>query len=219
MFVRNTAEVQTQSLNVEQKPISMKNKTAGNYFVKRFNKCAKPAEFLSYYGLLFAALVESDCDVYAFTPRPFTLKVLGKPYVPDFMIARQGRREVIELARKPTPDPTRILIKDFLERNSYTYAIVSFEEIKKQQTKAESWLTIISLLVTTRHMTTTDEEDVILHELTHNKVHTIADVISAGDRQGSLAREIALFRLLLNGCIIAQLDIHPIDYSTPLSLC
>lgn len=219
MFVRNSNDVQSHSLEINQITVTQKIKTASNYYSKRFIKCRQIAEFTDYYGLIFAALLESNSNCVSFTPRPFRLRVLGRPYIPDFCLVGNREREIVDIANGFANKQINESLTNFFNNNGFKYSVITTNSLKAEQQKAESWLQVVSLLVTTRDFNSHFEEEVILNGISSGKIENLGDIVDVGDRNGTLAYEIALFRLMHGGFVIANLDNSPLNYNTELSSC
>jgi hypothetical protein len=219
MFIRNSNDVQSHSLEIQQITVTQKMKTASNYYSKRFIKCGQIAEFTDYYGMIFAALIESNSNYISFTPRPFRLKVLGRPYIPDFCLVGNGDREIIDIVNGFANEKIDKVLTNFFNNNGFKYSVITTDSLKAEQQKAESWLQVVSLLVTTKDFNSHYEEDVILNGISSGEIENLGDIVDSGDRNGTLASEIALFRLMHGGFVIANLDNSPLSYNTELSSC
>lgn len=178
------------------------------------------AVFHSRAELYHAALLEADPSVSFYVPQPFQLTIGRKRYVPDCYVTRGGRRIVIELKPRGEFDDTkRRALSTFFQRYNMTFEVLANEQVLDRCIEAENWLTILSMLNSTREFTTDRQEVDLLNRLGIQGSLSLGDIIDPGNRIRSLVNETALFRLLHRGLLKAQLDDAPLDYDTRFESC
>lgn len=193
---------------------------ATNLFHQRFPKhTADISECHSFAEYLYCCLLEGDQDVTHFVPQPFRLWVGNKRYTPDLYVRRRsGAAQVIEL--KPAsalPLRSQEALEQFFRREGMQFSTVSNEEVFEREPEARHWLHIIQVLMRFKSLETRHREQDILEQLLAGHDVTVGDVLPPLESVPSPVTEVALFRLLHQGVITADLRIEPLNVDTVLS--
>lgn len=170
---------------------------------------------------LHAGLLEGDPAVTSYVPQPFRLRIRRRRYTPDcYVVSDNHPRRVQEL--RPggeMPEDQQIPLTHFLTQYGFQFEVISNESVYEREVEAENWLEIVRILHQTRHLSTTDAEQIVLETLYEKGPCTLGDLIDPGDRERTYFQEIALFRLMHRGLVRAALTERPLDYDTELTLC
>ncbi|WP_417215331.1 TnsA endonuclease N-terminal domain-containing protein [Alcanivorax sp.] len=177
------------------------------------SECHSPAEYL------YCCLLEADPEVTHFVPQPFRLWVGNRRYTPDFYVRRRsGPAQVIEV--KPAsaiPVQDQEPLERFFRREGMQFSAVSNEQIFEREPEARHWLHIIQVLMRFKSLETRHREQDILEQLLAGHDVTVGDVLPPQESVPSPVTEVALFRLLHQGVITADLRIEPLNVDTVLS--
>lgn len=195
--------------------------TSTNAFFEEMIKFPDIAEFHCVAEFLHAGLLEGNPEVQNYVPQPFKLRVNGERYTADcFVLYRNGQRKVLEL--KPDgdfDDHKKIPLEHFFFQYDYIFEVVSNESIFLQRLLAENWLEITKSLLLAKDLDTQKEENNLLRRLLLEESCVLADIVDADDRENTYFEEIALYRLLHRGKLMADLDTQVLDYHSRIWRC
>lgn len=107
----------------------------------------------------------------------------------------------------------------FFAQHGLRFEVVSSQTVFAREIEAENWLEIVRILYVARAVTTGSAEEEVLSTFHRKGPCTLGDLIDPGDRERTYLQEIALFRLLHQGHLRAELTEHPLDFDTGFSLC
>ena len=96
------------------------------------------------------------------TPMPFTsFNIFRDSLNPDFCLVGNREREIVDIANGFANKQINESLTNFFNNNGFKYSVITTNSLKAEQQKAESWLQVVSLLVTTRDFNSHFEEEVI----------------------------------------------------------
>lgn len=194
-------------------------RTARDFRLQVMRKHPHLSEFHCRAEYLYAGLLEGDPEVIHYTPHPFPLRLHGRPYTPDFYVLRDGRR-VVELASEQSmPEKDRTPLEHFFAQHGMKFELMNVESVFERATEAENWLEIVRILHVGGDLDTTGPEQILFERITQHGPCAIGDLIEPSDRERTYPQEIALFRLLHQGHLVAELKERPIDFDTEVALC
>lgn len=194
-------------------------RTARDFRLQVMRKHPHLSEFHCRAEYLHAGLLEGDPAVISYVPHPFPLRLHGRPYTPDCYVLREGRR-IVELAPEGTlPDEDRIPLQQFFAQHGMRFEVVSADAVFARAIEAENWLEIIRILHIGGELDTTDAEQTVLERLSVQGACPLGALIDLGDRARTYLQELALFRLLHQGHLVAALKERPLDIDTEVTLC
>jgi len=216
MFAAQQVKIKGDVMEPTQHVITRNFKTATDFYTRHMLKHPFLSEFHSYSELLYAALLEGDPTVISYVPQPFHLQIGKRHYKPDVYVLREKqRRQVIELKPRGEMDETlRVPLFHYFKKHRIDFEVLSNEAVMERRTEAENWLEIIQILVEARHLTTTKEEQQVWERLFKNQGCTLREIVDSGNREGTYSLEVALFRLLHQGHVVAELSEKSLDYDT-----
>ncbi|ROT99907.1 hypothetical protein EB809_09305 [Marinobacter sp. R17] len=216
---RTPPKVSVATLEPRQQPTRRSFRIAVNLYVQWMLKHPHRSEFHSRAEYLYAGLLEGTPAVTAFVPQPFRLRIGRRSYTPDFYVVHHGQPRVVEL--KPADEVDRSLVEPaeaFLAANGIDFEVVDNSSVFARVMEAENWLEIVRVLHACRHVPTESLEPQLLDEFRGQPFLQLDDVIDPGDRDASMDREIALFRLLHRGQLQADFADKPLDFTTQVWL-
>ncbi|TNE95039.1 MAG: hypothetical protein EP324_00785 [Gammaproteobacteria bacterium] len=213
--------VRADILDPHQQPTQPNFKTACDFRQQVMLKHPFLSDFHSRAEHLHAGLLEGDPAVSSYIPQPFRLRVRQCHYTPDcYVVADNRPRQVIEL--KPhgeMKDELRVPLTAFFAQHGMTFVVLSNEAVLEREIEALNWLEIVTILNQAQLLLTETEEAHLLSQLHLDGPCTLGDIVDMGDREHSYRREIALFRLLHQGHLRAELNERPLDLDTGVALC
>jgi hypothetical protein len=198
--------------------MTIKQKQGCDYYAQYFIKHKACCTFTSRYMLLFAGLFESDINTASFVPRPFTLRIGKSFFTPSFYANQLGRKCIIHIASKPLDKGTSEAITEFFYVNGYTFTQVSSEEVYSKKVLALNWLDIVKRLFVAKTLFVEEEKRSIRHFLYNHPDTPIFEFIDARNRTGTMKDEIALFQLIYEHSVVADLVSSRLNYDTKLRL-
>lgn len=212
--------IKAQSWVPTQIPTSKNLTQSSNYFEQECLKFPGVGQFHTYVELLHAALLEARNTVIRYVPQPLRFRIGSKFYIPDVYVEMRTGVQVIELKpRGEFSEDHAQLLRDYCATRNVEFVVLANEWVYEQQLKAENWLTIIRTLVNGKEQDSESSEQHIIDFLAHHDSITLRHILDFGDRQGSICSDIALFRLLHQGRIRANLDLRQLDLETEFYLC
>jgi len=192
---------------------------AANVRIQRMLKHAHVSEFHSLAEYLYVGLLEGTPSVTGYVPQPFALRVGKRRYTPDFYVVDGDKRRVLELKPRGEFNPALWGPLDaFFSAQGMRFEVIPNEAVFAQTIEAQNWLEIVRALNLCRDLDTLAAEEALLDQCQAAGSLTVGDVVDPGDRDSTLDREIALFRLLHRGRLTANLGDQPLDYRTTVSL-
>jgi len=214
-------QVKTDSLTPCQQKTTPGFKTATDYRVQHMLKHPFLSQFHSRAEHLMAGLLEGNRAVTSYVPQPFLVWIGKRRYTPDgYIVSDDAPRTVYELKpRGEFPDERRIPLEHFFAQYGMPFEVYSNESIYERELEAENWLEIVRILHLARDYETTDAEQHVLEQLFKKGPCTLGDLIDPGDRERTYPEEIALFRLLHRGHLMANLAEKPLNFDTEFSSC
>ena len=179
------------------------------------------SDFHSRAEYLHAGLLEGDPDVTSYIPQPFLVSIRGSWYTPDcYVVSDSQRRRVIELKpRGEMPEDRQVPLTHYFAQYGMQFEVISNEVMYEREIEAENWLEIVRILHFSRDLITTNAEQTVMDTLYDKGECTLGNLIDSGDRERTYLQEIALFRLLHRGHVVAKLAERPLDFDTELALC
>lgn len=220
IFDNQPFRVDSDSLIPEQRPTPTRLKVKADYYEQVMLKHPKLSYFHSLAELYNAALLESDQEVPLFVPQPFLLSVNGRRYTPDVYLVRNGQRIVQEIKPQGLLNiDFKTPLEHFFRDNGMIFEVVSNESIFSRKQEAENWLGVIRLLITAQDYCTSKEEVEVFDKLASVPSARLDFFIDPGFRQTTFLFELAIFRMIHQGKLNVDLESHPIDFDTELSLC
>lgn len=214
--------VKADSLEPHQQKTQPGFKTACDFRQQCMIKHPFLSDFHSRAEHLYAGLRESEVPVSCYVPQPFRVRIRRRLYTPDcYVVSDSQPRLVVELKpRGEMPEDLQIPLTHYFAQYGMRFEVISNESVYEREIEAENWLEIVRILHMSRDLGTTDAEQVILEMLYQkNGGCSLGDVIDHGDRDRTYLQEIALFRLLHRGHIVAELTGHPLNFDTAFALC
>jgi len=212
--------VRQHNLIPQQQPTSIKLQRSCDFYQQYFIKHPYCSDFHSRAEFLQAGLHEGNPAVSAFVPQPFRLYVFGRSYTPDCYVMEDGNRRVQELRPEAVFDEgKRMALEHFFALRGMQFEVVSNESIYDREIEAENWIDIVRTLYRARDWSTDAAELSVLDYFYAHGECTLGDIVDVGDREGTFASEVALFRLMHRGIIQADLFNKPLDYDTGLKQC
>lgn len=207
--------IHTRSLTPCQQTTTRDFRTATDFRIAQMLKHAPPSEFHSLAEYFHAALLEGDPTVSRFVPQPFVLNIGKEHYKPDCYVVRDHRVEVVELKPRAKFNPQkRKALEAFFRDHHMRFSVVANESVLARRIEACNWLTIVQMLVLHRDLDTQIYEQAILDQVFRAGGGRIGDWVLAKDRSSTRAQEIALFRLLHQGKLNADLTDHRLSFET-----
>lgn len=177
-------------------------------------------EFHSFPEYLNGGLAEGDAEITLFIPQPYDLLYRGKRYKPDALEVRFGKEVVVELKPRGEFDEGKAqALSAFLKIHNKSFEVRSNDVPVANTWQAINWYSIIQQLILYKDLDTEETERELLHQWPSTKISTLSDWVDPGDRDGSMEREAALFRLCYRGWIKPKFDDGPLDYDTQFVLC
>jgi hypothetical protein len=176
--------------------------------------------FHSRIQLLYFALLEGTACVSYYVPRPFTFNIGGHRYTPHFYVVEGAHRIIRELRSDGKFDEEwRSSLEKYCEFNSHKFEVIPTEWILEQEQLAENWLTITRMLARNiDHQTEPIERQILMDKLSPDG-STFGDLTQCNNANEKFFFELAVFRLLHQGKIKADLRYHPLRYETGMELC
>lgn len=209
------SHIHTRSLTPCQQTTTRDFRTAADFRIAQMLKHAPPSEFHSLAEYFHAALLEGDPTVSRFVPQPFVLNIGKEHYKPDCYVVRDHRVEVVELKPRAKFNPQkRKTLEAFFRDHHMRFSVVANESVLARRIEACNWLTIVQTLVLHRDLDTRIYEQAIHDQVFRAGGGCIGDWVLAKDRSTSRAQEIALFRLLHQGKLTADLTDHRLSFET-----
>lgn len=198
----NGTSIRASSLTPCQVRAKRSVRIATDYYVAPMLKHPGISEFHSRAALYHATLLEGYPAVQHYVPRPFTLWMRGKPYVPTCYVARGSASEVIELTANGTFDERRReALVAFFKPQRMAFAVFSHESVLKRALEAQNWLRVVKTLLRHSTLETDTVEFDLLTQLTDAGPTCLGKFLVPQDRQSSLVQEVALLRLLHRGAM------------------
>ena len=212
--------VRAQSLTPIQQPTPRSLQVGSDCYMQYMLKHAHGLSvFHSEAELLYAGLLEADPEVASFVPQPFRLRVRGRYYTPDCYLVAGAQRRVVELKPNARMDPhLQRPLAAFFATQGMTFEVISNEWVYERQVLAESWLEIVRRLHVARDEDTTEAELQLRSRLLAQPQLQVSDIVDAGDRDATYLAEVALYRLLHRGVLVANLETDHLNYATEVSL-
>ena len=179
------------------------------------------SEFQSLAEYLHAGLLEGDSTVTSYVPHPFRLRVRGRVYTPDFYVVSDGKpRRVLELRKGgQMPETLETPLRHFFAGHGMIFDVISTESVFEHEIKAKNWCEIVRILHLARDLSTADAEQTILETLYRKGPCSLGDLIDICDREKTYPLEIALFRLMHQGHVVAELAESALDFDTGVMIC
>lgn len=178
--------------------------------------------FHSYAEFIQGLLLETDANVINFVPQPYQMQVRGRPYIPDIYVFARDRIRVLELKPRGEFDAElNTSLVAFFQQHNILFEVISNESVLEQETLALNWLPIVQVLVQAKRLgldTSHQEQRLLERCQTCNGVR-VSDVLNPGRRDRQALDEVALYRLLHQHRLEADLRTSPLDYTMELSLC
>lgn len=208
--------VRAKTLEPRQRQTPPRLQTAADFRRQYMRKHPYRSDFHSRAEHLHAGLLEGDPTVRSYVPQPFRLTIDGKWYTPDcYVLSRTGTRRVIELKpggemRPEQRDP----LTAFFIREEMRFEVISNESILERELEAENWLEIVRILHQAPDVDYPEAQDRVLERVYREGPCTLGELIDPGDREHTYRDEIALFRLVHRGHLMAKLDHAPLDFNT-----
>jgi len=212
--------VKAPDLIPRQRQDAKKLKRKADWYERVMIKHPARSLFHSLAELYHAALLEANTEVISYVPQPYSLLIGSRRYLPDCFVLKNDERIVIELKPRGEMDSElEIPLQQFFKSKGMRFLVVPNEWALEQSLKAENWLTILSVLVFGKLYETADQEARLLDRFFLQPQLNVGDVIDPGNRLDCFYEELALFRLIHQGHLVANLDSSPLDYDTEISLC
>lgn len=213
--------VKSDTLEPHQRPTHPRFKIATDFRQQHMIKHPFLSDFHSRAEHLHAGLLESDPAVSSYVPHPFHLLIRNKIYKPGcYIVADNQPRHCIELIpRGEMPEDIEIPVRHYLAQHNVVFKVKSNESVFEREIEAENWLEIVRILYVARNLTTITQEEAVYEILYKKDACTLGDISDAGDRSGRYLMEIALFRLMHQGHVKAELTQNQLDYDTRVALC
>lgn len=209
------ARVTATSLTPCQRMTKRDFRIATDFRVVQMLKHQTVSEFHSLAEYYHAALLEGDPTVTRYVPQPFLVKIGDRRYVPDCYVVRDGQVEVVELRpRAEFDDHRRQALEAFFQVHRMRFVVVPNEAVLSRRIEASNWLAIVQMLVCHRALDTTRLEWKVLDRIHRTGTSRVGDWVHSNDRSASRAQEIALFRLLHQGKLVAALSEARLSYET-----
>ena len=216
------ADVRADSLMPAEQPTSPKLLVSADTYQQRLLKYPHRATFHSYAEFIHALLLEARADVRSFVPQPFVVWFRGRRYIPDCFVLEHTGAVVVELKAKGVMrEPPPEVVQRFFDYEKMSFRILANEEILAREAEALHWLRLIQVLVVANQygVDTRNEELELLQQCTCLQTPCVGDLISPR-RHGQLSQlEIALYRLLHQHRLEADLATRALDYDSELRLC
>lgn len=204
-----------RSLTPCQQTTARDFRTAADFRVAQMLKHQPPSEFHSLAEYFHAALLEGDPTVSHYVPQPFVLKIGKEHYKPDCYVVRDHRVDVVELKPRAKFDPQkRRTLEAFFRDHHMQFSVLANEAVLARRLEACNWLTIVQMLVLHRDVDTWVDEQAILDQVFRAGGGCIGDWVLAKDRSATRVQEIALFRLLHQGKLKADMTDHRLSFET-----
>lgn len=182
-------------------------------------KHPEPSECHSYPEYLHLGLLEGDSSVDCFVPQAFLLWVGGSRYKPDGWFRQRGRQIVFEL--RPggeMPDNMRIPLQAHFLLYGMEFRVISNESVLAREIEALNWIEIVKTLQLAREIETQAlEQDIYAQVCAQPSTpSTLGDWVDARDREGSFYHEVAVFRLLHRGMLVAGIKEKALGWDTEI---
>jgi len=214
------SQVHTDTLVPEQCSTPIGFQRACDFHQQNFIKHPGRSDFHCRAEYLHAGLLEGNPNILIFVPQPFKLIINGRRYTPDCYILDGSVRRVLEIKPQGVfEDEKRIPLEQYFELHGMKFEVVSNESIFEREAEAENWIEIVRTLYIAIDWDTEASEYKVLDYFYQHPECTFGDFVDPGDREGTFAEEVALFRLLHRGVIQADLTSKPLDYNTEVQLC
>ncbi len=218
----NLARVTSDSLVPSQQRTSLALETNADVYLRTCLKYPGRGVFHSYPEYLHGVLLDIDPDVSYFVPQPFALRIGRKPYIPDVYVVRNGQQEVIELKGKHSLDPViEASAQAFFADYGIHFSVISNNTALAREQEALNWLPLLHVLacanqsgLETRAMAST-----LLTRCRQFPGSTVGDLLSPARRPTQYVEEVALYRLLVDHQLTADLVSAPLTYTSVLTAC
>ena len=166
-------------------------------FFQVFIKFQYLAIFHSYAELLHAARLESNPDVSTFTPQPVNIYVNDQRYVPDCFHIENGKQIITEIKKSPESRvKNRAAIEEKLNESDIAFRVIDNHSVLKDERELLNWLQIVRSLTLNKHLSTEEQENLIIEYKECNKEFQIFDLVIQDDTRQSFLYELAFIRLL-----------------------
>lgn len=128
-------------------------------------------------------------------------------------------RELKPMGRS-LPDGWLNALEGFFLAQGMHFEMVSNEAVMEREVLALNWLPIVQILAEAQieGVDTTFEEQELMHELLDSRCLAVGDLLTEEPRDQRFRQELALFRLLHQHQIEADLSQAPWDYDTVVQL-
>lgn len=211
----------TNTIKIDQQfKTAMKLKVAADIYFQKFKKFPKVGIFHSYAELLFAALLEADPEVSDFTPQPMQVRVKSKRYIPDFHYIKNNKSYIAELKpRGEFNEEKKLICEEIFSLQDMQFEVISNEYALKQEIKAVNWLQVLRVILSSNLDTTSNQELKLMADVINGSVNKFGDVVDVGNRFGTKLEELALYRLIYEGKLKADLDKQLIHIDTRIETC
>lgn len=220
--VEKFPKVFARSLTPCQRMTKRNFRIATDFRVAQMLKHPTPCEFHSLAEYYHALLLEGDPAVSRYVPQPFLLSIgrWQRRYAPDCYVVRGGQVDVVELRpRAEFDEQRRLALEAFFRTNGMRFVVLENEAVLSRRCEALNWQKIVQTLVLHQHLDTSSVERDMLNNLIHQGTMRLGDCVQRRDRGSSRSQEIAVFRLLHEGKLLADLASAQLGYETELTVC